>query len=77
MKGELNLNVSGNEVYYTACSPLVILKNVCSKLGGGRDEEVDVLRRQRVLLEQKCVDRQVRALHIPLCFVYSSIIGDI
>ena len=29
---ELNSNLSGNEVCYTACSLLVILKNLCSKL---------------------------------------------
>ena len=32
MKRELNWNYSDNEVYYTACSLLVILNNVCSKL---------------------------------------------
>ena len=32
MKRELNLNFSGNEVYYTAFSLPVILKNSCSKL---------------------------------------------
>jgi hypothetical protein len=29
---ELNLRFSGDEVYYTACSFLVILKNSCSEL---------------------------------------------
>ena len=32
MKRESNENLSGNEVYYTACSLLVTLKNSCSKL---------------------------------------------
>ena len=32
MKREFNSNLSGNEVYYTACSSLVISKNSCSKL---------------------------------------------
>jgi len=32
MKGELDQNLSGNEVYYTACSFLVIFKNSCCKL---------------------------------------------
>ena len=32
IKGKLDENLSGNEVYYTACSLLVTLKNVCSKL---------------------------------------------
>jgi hypothetical protein len=32
MKRESNQNFSGNEVYYTACSLLVISKNSCSKL---------------------------------------------
>ena len=31
MKRELNINLSGNEVYCTACSLLVILENLCSK----------------------------------------------
>ena len=31
MKRDLNYNLSGNEVYYTACSLLVMLKNSCSK----------------------------------------------
>ena len=39
---------------------------MCSKLGGGRDEELDVLRRQGVLLEQKCVDGKVRQPQILL-----------
>ena len=29
---EIQLKLSGNKVYYTACSLLVILKNSCSKL---------------------------------------------
>ena len=32
MKRKLNLDLSGNEVYYTACFLLVILKYSCSKL---------------------------------------------
>ena len=32
MLKEIKLNLSGNEVYYTVCSLLVILKNPCSKL---------------------------------------------
>jgi hypothetical protein len=28
----IKLNLSGNELYHTACSVLVILKNLCSKL---------------------------------------------
>ena len=32
MKRELNLNLSGNEVYYTACSLPVFLKNSCGRL---------------------------------------------
>jgi len=32
MKMDLNRNLSGNEVYTTACSFLVIMKNLCSKL---------------------------------------------
>ena len=32
MKRKLNKNLSGNAVYYTACSLLVISKNSCSKL---------------------------------------------
>ena len=31
MKQELNQDLSGHEVYYTACSLHVILKNSCSK----------------------------------------------
>ena len=32
MKRELNSDLSGNEVYYTACYLLVIFKHSCSKL---------------------------------------------
>jgi hypothetical protein len=32
MKRELNQNLSGNEIYYTACSLIVTLNNSCSKL---------------------------------------------
>ena len=32
MKRERNVNLSGNEVYHTACSLLVIFKNSCSEL---------------------------------------------
>jgi len=32
MKGSGNLNLTGNEVYYTACSLPVVLKNSCSEL---------------------------------------------
>ena len=32
MKRELNQNLSGNKIYYTACSLLVILNNSCSKI---------------------------------------------
>ena len=32
MKRQLKSNLSGNEVYYTSCSLVVILKNSCSKL---------------------------------------------
>ena len=37
MKRELNKNISNNEVYYTACSLLVILKSSCSELHCKRD----------------------------------------
>ena len=36
MKRELNYNLSDKEVYYTACSLLVILKNSCSQLHSQR-----------------------------------------
>ena len=32
MKRELNHNLSGNEVSFTACFLLAMLKNLCSKL---------------------------------------------
>ena len=41
MKRELNQNLSGNEVYDTAFSLLVILKNSCSKLH--RQKSFDLL----------------------------------
>ena len=34
VKRGLNFIVFGNEVYYAACSLLLILKNLCSKLHG-------------------------------------------
>ena len=37
MERELNENLCGNEVYYTACSLLVILKKSCSKFRCQRD----------------------------------------
>ena len=37
MKRDLNQNLSGSEVYYTASFSLVVLKNSCSKLDSQKD----------------------------------------